>query len=525
MQHPVLHKWICPPSRANSIDESNIKKSINSLIVSQSNPDFRTIDDKTLLSHTNLKHQKKRPAPPPPSMSSATLPNKSFSLQKTSDNNENVSNESVKNDSNLKFEKVSQTPQMTDENKPVLKVSKSITHVRQNSGSDSSGYHESVLSSDSPESSSATTLHKTGSSTEKISSNNNNNNNTKQMNDETHNILNQKSGTKKRRAPPPPTNYSTQDPGAQQVKPINGHKSNVNDISDESKVVLECMSDISLPLSTSSSSSGTASDINNRSLSPIVITQTNGSSTPLQTSVNLEENCLDSESKQCSSHSDKTIDSQTQESDETLLTKQLKTDLENYQQLNESVVSHEVDQKIELNGPDIDIRENDLNQPKEETIVESETPNEWKASDNECTSKSRESPPKAEVSCTAPALSASHDTELSVHDCSEQVAEKNIDNVVDNEKPGSIDMPVISDRIQLNTCPNNSRALNALVANNRLHSSRAIRSTNPKSTSGLHGFNGCGHTFSNFRSYLDDIRRTYLHEMTGDGQLMLLPAV
>ena len=145
--------------------------------------------------------------------------------------------------------------------------------------------------------------------------------------------------------------------------------------------------------------------------------------------------------------------------------------------------------------------------------------NDLKESDPKTNTKSRESLPNGEIGCTAPALAISHDTELCGHDCSEQVVERNINNKVDKEMPGLSDMPVICDRIQLNNSQNNSRALNQSIPKNRLHSNYANHCTNNKSTSGL---NDSGHRYSDFRSYLDDIRRTYLHEMTGDGQLKLL---
>ncbi|CAG2162197.1 unnamed protein product [Oppiella nova] len=198
---------------------------------------------KSILNHTTTgKQQKKRQAPPPPKHSSATLPNRTLPTEMNS----------YKEETNEKS--VDRLTETIIEEKPVLKVPQnSVSHMRQNSGSDSSGYHESVLSSsDSPESTSATTAAKSSLMTTEIS-----------------NVNNTKSGTtKKRRAPPPP--------------PSTLHS--------------QCMSDVSLPLSTSSSSSGTASSINNRSLSPIVITQTNGSSTPLQISLDSRDTSLDSES-------------------------------------------------------------------------------------------------------------------------------------------------------------------------------------------------------------------------------------
>ncbi|CAG2112114.1 unnamed protein product, partial [Medioppia subpectinata] len=264
----------------NTTGVSIEKNQMNSMIISQSNPDIRTLDDKSVLNHTSSgKQQKKRQAPPPPPVhSSATLPNRVLATEMNKYKDEK-SMTIGPNDRN--GDRVTET---IIEAKPVLKVPQNnVSHIRQNSGSDSSGYHESVLSSDSPESTSATTPPTSSSLTTEIS-----------------NVNNTKSGAKKRRAPPPPP--TTQQSLPEPVNAINGSH---NDMSlDESKGVLECMtsmSDVSLPLSTSSSlstTSGTASSINNRSLSPIVVTQTNGSSTPLksQTPTDSRETSMDSDS-------------------------------------------------------------------------------------------------------------------------------------------------------------------------------------------------------------------------------------
>lgn len=390
--------------------ESVTKKPTNSLIISQSNPDFSTIDEKTVLAHaSHSKNTKKRPAPPPPVSSSATLPNRSFSVQNSANKEENVV-EKNKNESNVRLTDVSSI--LNKVVKSVPKVLKSVTHVRHNSGSDSSGYHESVLSSDSPESSSAPALHQTATDQSKRPS---------VTTDTTSNT--KKAAAKKRRAPPPPpTNQSTDNCSAKPNNGItddngdNGEKGASNDCSvDESKLVSECMSDVSLPLSTSSSSSGTASDMNNRSLSPIVITQNNGSSTPLQRSVVCDRKSLNCDSIRCSSASDKTFDNDSNESKrfnqtdvQTQHSSQLKDSTEPTSCV--SCVSADADEEVYENPSEAkDESESESNgQPG---VVVSETP------------------------AHTPAVS--QEPENSGHECSEQVVEPKSANSNDNQESSS----------------------------------------------------------------------------------------
>lgn len=531
-----------------SASVSSNKKSNNiSLLISQSTPDFSTIDDKMVLNHTTTKQLKKRPAPPPPTSSSSTLPNKLMANQinsyKEGNNETNLKNIDSMNTSD---ESVSQN---IIETKPVLRVTKSVvSHVRQNSGSDSSGYHESVLSSDSPESSSAATLPKSNTMADTIS--------TSKLNNKQ--ISASKSGTKKRRAPlPPSTNQLT---GAEQLKNINDNKSNDNNI-DESKVITECMSDVSLPLSTSSSSSGTASSINNRSLSPIVITQTNGSSTPLRTSMNSKQTLLELESAQLSSTfqtkseeiSEELDRNQTQmpvicvqnekdikfsENDDKVLTNSA-SHLEHSIESTEldtippslhvrddevdrevlQVMPQEIPKNFNQNETEIEKISDNLKIKEMIDILETNQSISNDSSEPSINSKdSKSTEPllkKVEVSCTAPALAVSHDNGLSGHECVEQVMERNIaSNFTDNSKPGSIVMP-ISEPLWLwdQKALKNSRAVTTAptIANNSLHCININHRTN-----------GFEKNKSNFRSYLDDIRRAYLHDMKGDGNLRLL---
>ncbi|XP_054166105.1 serine-rich adhesin for platelets-like [Oppia nitens] len=274
---------------SNNSSVASLKKPINSLIISQSNPDFTTMDEKSIVNHTptGSKPQKKRQAPLPPMSSSATLPNR---LSPSAMNSFKDKNETNIQKTDLNEQKDDHLSQTIIESKPVLKVlSNGVSHVRQNSGSDSSGYHESVLSSsDSPEQS--TNLPKDSLKASAVTQ-------------KSTSSTNCKITAKKRRAPPPPSITSEQ--SVQQLADINGKNNDFN--SDESKSVLECMSEVSLPLSTSSSSSsGNASSINNRSLSPIVITQTNGSSTPLQDFKNCSYD-QSNEDKSIQSISDNTV--------------------------------------------------------------------------------------------------------------------------------------------------------------------------------------------------------------------------
>ena len=430
--------------RSSPMVEPVVKKPINSLLISQSNPDFSSIDDKQVLHHmTNSKQLKKRPAPPPPVSTSATLPNKSFSIQNSANKDENII-ERDKNESNVRFnDNVSTTSENIVPTR-VSKVQMSVSHVRHNSGSDSSGYHESVLSSDSPESSSASGLHKLADQTEANISN--------QLSATT--ALNQKSGLKKRRAPPPPTTQLSENCCAKPINGINDVKLSSNEhIIDESKVVSECMSDVSLPLSTSSSSSGTASDMNNRSLSPIVITQDNGSSTPLQRSVIYNENSLNSESIRCSSTSNKTVDNESQSLDRTDDNEcrqnfELKESSESPESgisgiSGVSICTNE-DQSVK-DPADTSSETTLLSKPptEEPNVVSFETNeifNEVKArNENEISVNLGESLPKEEVSSEAPVqtLAVSHEPDSSGHEGAQQVAEPNIANRIDNQKSSS----------------------------------------------------------------------------------------
>lgn len=549
---PTTSQMDLSASKTTSTSFSPNKKVIQSLIVSQSNPDFTTIDDKTVLSHVpSVKSIKKRPAPPPPMSKSATLPNNIVSLQINGNKNEN---NITKNDESMIKTAVSES---ILETKSVPK--NGVNHVRQNSGSDSSGYHESVLSSDSPESSSAVaTLPKSNSTAASVSASNMN----------IRQPINNKTGTKKRRAPPPPSSQSmnaVHENDHNNGHENNGHENNGHDNNghdsniDENKLANECMSDVSLPLSISSSStsesSGTASSINNRSLSPIVITQTNGSSTPRRTSMNSEEVTLELPSTSTSSQLDyrqeervspqtNFIDvnsslsetAQSTVSSDVSVVEEVTHSEANIVNAAQVIINEERSQNrlqksdestrsepIMCQQNNLDIKDNDI---VKKTLLENETTitinkkNDRNDSDvNETnTSITAESLPKeVEVSFVAPALAVSHDSDLSGHDCVEQVEERDKSNIINNEKPGSIVMPIISPPLQFVDDYKNqnyyksNKAMVMGTANNCLHVNQCA--------------DGSGSYPSNYnssvRSCLDSMRRAYLHEMKGDGNLKL----
>ena len=250
---------------------------------SHSTPDISKIaEDKE-----KLKSIKKRPAPKPPSTPSIEN-HESIHLAIS---NENIMTESEtnklqiemneKNDQSKAYESKTyeekliknaiSEPIIIKLNEQNVKVMKSgnANHVRQNSGSDSSGYHESVLSSDSPESSSAG-----GPAQASSSSTNTTLTNNKHQSNKTHTGTN---NGKKRRAPPPPSQHQISIKGQQENDDKQKNIKNVSDAKADKMITsIDCMSDVSIPISTSSASSSgaaSASSINNRSLSPIVITQ------------------------------------------------------------------------------------------------------------------------------------------------------------------------------------------------------------------------------------------------------------
>jgi hypothetical protein len=514
---PTTSQMDLSASKTTSMSYSPNKKVIQSLIVSQSNPDFTTIDDKTVLSHVpTAKSVKKRPAPPPPMSTSATLPNNTVSLQINGNKNEN---NITKNDESMIKTAVSES---ILETKSVPKFTKnSVNHVRQNSGSDSSGYHESVLSSDSPESSSAVaTLPKSNSTGASVSTSNMN----------ARQLINNKAGTKKRRAPPPPSSQFMN--AVHENNDKNGHYSNI----DENKLANECMSDVSLPLSTSSSStsesSGTASSINNRSLSPIVITQTNGSSTPRRTSTNSEEVPSTSTSSQLDYRQEERVSPQTNFVDvnETAQSS-VSNDVPVVEEVTHSevnaaqvIINEELSQNTlqksdeSTRSEPITCQQNnnlDIKDSNDKTLLENETTitiNKKNDSDvNQTDGSIRDSLPKeVEVSSVAPALAVSHDSDLSGHDCVEQVEERDKSNII-NEKQGSIVMPIISPPLEFVDYSNKAMVMG--TANNCLH----VNQCADGSGSGSYPSN----YNSSFRSYLNSMRRAYLHEMKGDGNLML----
>lgn len=251
---------------------------------SHSTPDISNItEDKE-----KSKPIKKRPAPKPPSSTPSIVNNETIHLADSHENIITVTNQTNKlqieiHDKNDKS-KIYQSktyeekliknaisePIIIKSNEQNVQVMKSsnANHVRQNSGSDSSGYHESVLSSDSPESSSAGGPAQASSSSTNTTLTNNKHHSNK-TNTGTNN-------GKKRRAPPPPSQHEISIKSQQENDDKHKNMKNVTDVKVDKITSIDCMSDVSIPISTSSASSSgaaSASSINNTSLSPIVITQ------------------------------------------------------------------------------------------------------------------------------------------------------------------------------------------------------------------------------------------------------------
>ncbi|XP_015785792.1 uncharacterized protein LOC107363134 isoform X2 [Tetranychus urticae] len=122
------------------------------------------------------------------------------------------------------------------------KVISCNSHLRQDSGSDSSGYHESLASSESPRPSS-----------ESVNQQGTNLNCRNKLNDKE---VSKKVITKKRKAPLPPNLKNGHSVG------VDGGGSNCSTSSNKSEIgeSIDCLSDVSVPLSSSSSGSSRRSD-------------------------------------------------------------------------------------------------------------------------------------------------------------------------------------------------------------------------------------------------------------------------
>lgn len=231
MQYGATSSQIDLDSTPMPSSSSQKKSGVLSLMLSQSNVDLSTINKRATLptSQTSSKLTKKRPAPPPP-VSTA-----------------NVSNSQGSNCENIEtIIALSKSDPVLTKNKSQVKpvIRSGPKHVRQNSGSDSSGYHESVLSSDSPE------------FLPPLSPNVENTNDCQDAKASSKNQVNQRRVvrvTKKRRAPLPPSTTS-----------IKENETGVEEKQNQSLVISECTNE--LPISCSSSTSA-ASEI---SLGPSV---------------------------------------------------------------------------------------------------------------------------------------------------------------------------------------------------------------------------------------------------------------